>query len=548
MLSNRRLDCYNVLMRTWFSKQWHVVKRVYIDGWFAPVIISCTLLLFLYAQNVSRLTIQRLIVPLLVVALITVIGQLVLRFLFKSWTKASLMLGLCWLAFFSYGPIQATLTASGLSWMPVTIYRDKTLFPCFLLVLAIVGVVIYRSQEVKLVSLLKGMSLVFTCLLIFQFATIFYKGGFRLDDNVSIQATDVSQGDSSESKPSIYYIILDKYAADATLKDDYGYDNSQFLDYLSSSGFYIAHDSLTNYPKTSLSIASSLNLNYLDTFKPANSDARPEVSIVLPLLQNNAVGSFLKNHGYNYIHLGSWYIPTATSAIATENYNYASNQLPLDRFQTLILQQSMVAPVLNKFMVVKANDQARVSLEYQDKVLPAIVEQPGPKFVFAHILMPHDPFIYDAQCQLRSAQDLASHTRMYNYLQHVGCANLQAKTLIDDIKADDPGSYIILQADEGPMALKNPLPGDDDYHLGNDVPISSRLERSRILNAYYFPDQDYSQLSQDITPVNSFRILFNKLFKTKYEILPSRTYLFQDHDHIFNMYDGTNILRSAMTK
>ena len=62
-----------------------------------------------------------------------------------------------------------------------------------------------------------------------------------------------------------------------TLRDLYGYDNSPFLDFLRSKGFYVADKSVTNYPRTELSVASSLNMkymNYLSKQMPPDSPVR----------------------------------------------------------------------------------------------------------------------------------------------------------------------------------------------------------------------------------------------------------------------------------
>src|SRR5207244_2209263 len=65
-------------------------------------------------------------------------------------------------------------------------------------------------------------------------------------------------------RPDVYYIMLEEYAGERTLADQFGYDNRPFMDALSQLGFYVARDSTTNYPRTELSLASSLNMNYLD--------------------------------------------------------------------------------------------------------------------------------------------------------------------------------------------------------------------------------------------------------------------------------------------
>ena len=53
-----------------------------------------------------------------------------------------------------------------------------------------------------------------------------------------------------DALPDIYYIILDRYASASTLEEAYDFDNSDFLEYLSNKGFYVANQSASNYPYT----------------------------------------------------------------------------------------------------------------------------------------------------------------------------------------------------------------------------------------------------------------------------------------------------------
>ena len=48
--------------------------------------------------------------------------------------------------------------------------------------------------------------------------------------------------------------------------------------------------------------------------------------------------------------------------------------------------------------------------------------------------------------------------------------------------------------------------------------------RLSILNAYYVNDQAKSSLYPSITPVNSFRVIFNSLFNTKIPLLDDTSY------------------------
>ena len=45
-----------------------------------------------------------------------------------------------------------------------------------------------------------------------------------------------------------------------------------------------------------------------------------------------------------------------------------------------------------------------------------------------------------------------------------------------------------------------------------------------ILNAYYFPGGRYEGLYQEISPVNSFRVVLNTFFGAKLPLLPDRSF------------------------
>jgi hypothetical protein len=49
-------------------------------------------------------------------------------------------------------------------------------------------------------------------------------------------------------------------------------------------------------------------------------------------------------------------------------------------------------------------------------------------------------------------------------------------------------------------------------------------ERFAILNAYYFPGSDGTELYDEISPVNTFRVIFNRYLGTEYELLPDKSY------------------------
>ena len=63
--------------------------------------------------------------------------------------------------------------------------------------------------------------------------------------------------------PDVYYIILDEYGGPESMKY-LNYDNSQFYEFLKEKKFIIPEKPTGNYPTTQFSIASSLNMEYLN--------------------------------------------------------------------------------------------------------------------------------------------------------------------------------------------------------------------------------------------------------------------------------------------
>ena len=64
-----------------------------------------------------------------------------------------------------------------------------------------------------------------------------------------------------------------------------------------------------------------------------------------------------------------------------------------------------------------------------------------------------------------------------------------------------------------------------------------------ILNAYYLPDQNPNLIYEHITPVNSFRLIFNTYFNESFDLLEDRSYY--QYDGRYNFTDVTYILTAC---
>jgi len=129
--------------------------------------------------------------------------------------------------------------------------------------------------------------------------------------------------------------------------------------------------------------------------------------------------------------------------------------------------------------------------------LPAL---PGPKFVFAHIVSPHPPYIFDAQGNFNDVgfgehdeKNLKPEEMSALYRGQVEFIDAQilevVRVILEESKVPP---IIIIQGDHGPL-------------------VKDRFIRAPILNAYYLPNGS-AHLYPSISPVNSFRVVLNDYF------------------------------------
>ncbi|HGE71895.1 TPA: hypothetical protein ENX78_13720, partial [Candidatus Poribacteria bacterium] len=105
--------------------------------------------------------------------------------------------------------------------------------------------------------------------------------------------------DPSETKPNIYYIIVDSYTSPTSLSQYWNYKDTVFTNFLQKKGFYIAEESRSNYTTTIYSLSASLNMSYLD-YDTTETEA---IDLSLPgLIRHNKLNKILSNLGYRFFN------------------------------------------------------------------------------------------------------------------------------------------------------------------------------------------------------------------------------------------------------
>jgi hypothetical protein len=245
--------------------------------------------------------------------------------------------------------------------------------------------------------------------------------------------------------------------------------------------------------------------------------------------------------GYDFIHVGSWWEPTRQNKYADVNINYSGS---LPEFSGLLLRTTAIDPVGR--MLGLWYDPRRTQWErsrYEFAKLSEIPENEAPTFVFAHFLLPHPEYVFNRDGSFSAPPDATELAQKgfkqvvkERYIDQLVATNRMVESLIDRIlEGSDTPPIIILQADEGPI----PNGGQRVSWSYEDSTDAELREKTGILNAYHLPGVDANEvLKPSITPVNSFRLVFNLYFGTSLDLLPNLTYAYS-RSQPYKFYDVT---------
>ncbi len=334
------------------------------------------------------------------------------------------------------------------------------------------------------------------------------------------------------SPPDIYYIILDGYGRKDVLEDVYGYNNSEFLDFLESRGFYVADRARSNYVQTPLSLSSSLNFNTIQ-FTEQYAGARSINRIPLfSLIRDSRVFQLLRAQGYRLVTTSSGYPFTELQNSDEYLSPYLSSLNELERFflsttalDAIVSTDLEIGNKLRYYLPLPGYQASRERIIFSLEQLQNIPRLEYPKLVFVHIVGPHPPFVLDRNGNpihsdhpylAGDGTAFGGTTEEYQreYIDQLIYINHQMESVVDAILSQSHRQpVIIIQGDHGPGSL-----------LARDSLENTCLfERTSILNAYYLPE-GLNMLYPEITPVNSFRVVFNAIFNTQLPLLPDETY------------------------
>jgi len=466
----------------------------------------------------------------------------------KDIEKSGIIVSFFLLLFFSYGHFYQALNITSFSFAAgrISVEINKVLLPVWVIIFFLPAYFVVKTRK-RLDNFTIFLNIIAGVLIVLSISSI---GIHKLRTKSARETKKTGKDFSIEYKsltqrhdtlPNIYFIIVDAYAGADILEEIYEYENIEFIDYLTQKGFYVANKANSNYCQTALTVASCLNLVYFDSFLDYVDIESYDFTPVKHVTKYNNVFRFLEQFGYKVVAFSSGRTETEI-----ENADiYLTPGYVLDDFQNELINTTPIPAILEVAGMDTQFDLHRKRLSFILDHLSDTTKLQGPIFVFAHILAPHPPFVFgqdgeklsppgpftdfDADWLIREG-GLTRDEYIKGYRDQLIFINKKLESAIDDIltKSKEP-PIIILQADHGPrsmMVWENP---DKTYFK----------ECFSILNAYYLPGNNYEQLYDEISPVNTFRIVFNSYFGTDFELLEDRVY-FSTGKYPFKLMDVTD--------
>ena len=452
----------------------------------------------------------------------------VLAAVFRDVRRGALVASALVVAFFGFGHVAALVADLRVAeWAQLAAWG---------LVVIAVTVVAVRVKDVRRVT--SGLNVVAIVLIVFAAVSIVpYEVSRAARPSTSGEST-VTAGATIGPTRDIYYLVFDRYGSADAIERRFGITDNDLPGWLADRGFQVPADSRAAYRATDFSLASTLNMEYLDRLTTEVGRDSGDRTPAQALLGEHEVGRFLRDRGYRYYHVGSWFDPTASNPMADTSLSLATTS----EFES-VLRDTTVVPAIERLLGEEEagltfRERHREGALFQLRQVRRLASAPGPKFVFAHILLPHDPYVFRADGSFVSEEEASATDEGELYAGQLEYANRRIKEIVADLLAgpDDSDPIVIVAADEGPLMCRS-----------TDCPSMTPeyyAVRFGILNALYLPGIE-TPLPSTFTAVNTFRVVLREYFGADLELLPDHSYTWPDNDHIYDFREVTSHLRSG---
>ncbi|HVM89824.1 MAG TPA: sulfatase-like hydrolase/transferase [Puia sp.] len=481
-----------------------------------PLLIPVFFVLHGYNENFGLISIQDVLLLLIIYSVSSLIIFLISYLFFKDNSKAGLTCAYIMGFYLFFGALHDFLTEHQIILHKYSIILSLFLF---LLILSALYLKLTKRKFNRLTLFFNTLLLIFLALDLSQIGwKIIHPNTDRLAVYKFARDNNYKPCDKCK-KPDIYLLLFDEYASSISLKKRFHFDNSSMDSFLRSSGFRVLSGSHSNYNITVFSMASILNMAYINGIRNPKACTIEDFAYCQNLIRDDEVIKLLSAQGYDIINHSVFNLAGNPSEV-DQSFLPLKTKLISDRTLWKYLRNDIGWELYTGKFKIKSLAEKLLLRDYNNNIF--LMEQVKkesnlhsntPRFIYGHFYLPHPPFFCDSSGRLKTITELkkmSAESYTENYLQYVKYTNKKAQELIQTIKRNSQDSAVIIfMSDHGFRQIAD----------SND--LSNYFQNQ---NAIYFPDHDYSSLPDSICTVNEFRLLFNKLFKLKLPMLKDSSF------------------------
>ena len=336
----------------------------------------------------------------------------------------------------------------------------------------------------------------------------------------------------------IYLIVLDGHGNARVLEEVFGFDNAPFEDSLRTLGFLVPRDVRSNYAQTYLSVASLLNAAHVTRLADDAGIASKDHSLPTYLVKHNRAARFLKERGYKYVLFPSaWWAATASSPLADETFDPSPGFDLLHEVRRTELRFAVLRSTL--FRSAVSRDQAGIPLVQHFlrsfEGLREMPADPAPTFTFAHVLLPHVPYLVDERCRPLEhpvPDDMEADTpeQRLDYIGQVRCVDALVLDLVTTLLRRSSTPPVILVVGDHASRFA------DVGFYGHPERVSPAFIRERFgaFGAFHLPAGGDSAFPEPVTLVNVLGSVLRYYFNA--DLAPSADGMYVSGEQLYRFY------------
>ena len=452
-----------------------------------PLLLSMYFVVFLYSHNFQFVAMHQLWAPLgiAVAVALTTLG-ISLLFL-RSLEKASLISFVFMILFWNYEPIYSVALrqfGNGIG--------HRHVLPVIIVIFILAVIWLLELSRIK--DLNFRQPIFFACvtaILLFGFNTIQIFAG-EVQRNSAMRAVHADGAlrtvTNEQQYPNIYYIIMDEMADFHTIESFYGFDTTEFRQWLDNENFHVIEESFTKFNNTVQAIPALLNLDF----------NTPELRFNLVFEEKPLLLQILTERGYETA--GITFLDRYISYFDRE-YRFASEggSVIANELFDMIIERSMLSLV--SFLQIELSGFEYGHWNINNYLINRVLEfdhnNEIPLFMYVHLGISRLPMVFTATGEFIAGNrmdDLEAYVATYKFSIEV------VKNIVNHIRYIDDDSIIIIQADHG--GLRYQIPSRYQY---------------RIINLVYLPERFAPPSTPSLSPVNTLRHVLNEVFDMDFD-------------------------------